>query len=506
MTSSVRMEEDRSQMTERILNLTLEIIYLLTGKDYEVAKKMSGELLTPSSHLHGPSPITGPPPHPPTPERSNEKKILKVISKMIKLLTGEDWQYLKGHKDLHVDIMMENQQPCTSLDRSSNRNPPERCSGPLYSHDYPQKDLTIPHHFQAEELTELKVHIKEEEEETYDMSDQQCTEEGEILVTIKGEEKETFVMDDQKSTEVDDLMGTKEIGIAGEDGQAVGNTSEGRLISPPDYKAEDNGVAQYSPGGNPFTGNTHHRMYFVVGSLGPSDIKNSPTFTQPIAPQCFRGSGSPDLDNPEESSDRSHSLDAKCHAADSLQAVPSSEDSSGKTHTVKKGDDKRFPCPECGKCYTRNSHLIVHLNVHSGERPFSCSECGKCFSQKGNLLRHQRRHTGERPFICTECGKCFLLKADLVRHQTVHTGERRFQCSECGKCFSQKGNLLVHQRSHEGQRPFLCSECGNGFSLKVDLCRHQEMHTGEHLFSCSECGKGFMQRGNLSIHRKTHIS
>ncbi|KAM5125586.1 oocyte zinc finger protein XlCOF29-like, partial [Mantella aurantiaca] len=125
-----RMEEDQSHMTERILNLTLEIIYLLTGEIYPLVK--SGDQVT----------IMVPPPH------SIKKKILEVTQKMIGVLTGEEWEYLEGHKDLYKDVMMDNQPPLTSPDGSSNRNPPERCPRPLYSWDSTQEDLTFPHHHQ----------------------------------------------------------------------------------------------------------------------------------------------------------------------------------------------------------------------------------------------------------------------------------------------------------------------------------------------------------------------
>ncbi|KAM5125919.1 uncharacterized protein ACMZJ9_021278 [Mantella aurantiaca] len=92
-----------------------------------------------------------PPPHSLKPERNNTKKILEVIQKMIGVLTGEEWEYLEGHKDLYKDVMMDNQPPLTSPDGSSNRNPPERCLRPLYSRDSTQEDLTIPHHHQVDE-------------------------------------------------------------------------------------------------------------------------------------------------------------------------------------------------------------------------------------------------------------------------------------------------------------------------------------------------------------------
>ncbi|XP_073467545.1 gastrula zinc finger protein XlCGF66.1-like [Aquarana catesbeiana] len=113
MTAPMRMEEDRSHMTEKILNLTLEIIYLLTGERFPLVK--SGDHMT----------ITVPPCDSLKPERHNMQKILEVTKKMMELLTGEvpircqdvtvyfsmeEWEYLEGHKDLYKDVMMDNRQ------------------------------------------------------------------------------------------------------------------------------------------------------------------------------------------------------------------------------------------------------------------------------------------------------------------------------------------------------------------------------------------------------------
>ncbi|XP_077322105.1 uncharacterized protein LOC143955860 [Lithobates pipiens] len=130
MTKSIRMNEGQSHMTERILNLTLEIIYLLTGEDYKVVRKISGEPLTPNNCLHRTSPITVSPPPCLTTEVTSAKKILEVTKKMMGLLTGEvpircqdvtvyfsmeEWEYLEGHKDLYKDVMMDNQPAFSDL-------------------------------------------------------------------------------------------------------------------------------------------------------------------------------------------------------------------------------------------------------------------------------------------------------------------------------------------------------------------------------------------------------
>ncbi|XP_063805966.1 oocyte zinc finger protein XlCOF29-like [Pseudophryne corroboree] len=145
------MDKDRSHRTERIINITLEIIYLLTGEDYTIVKKTSNEFETPSSHPHVSgglskiqSPITVPPPHSLTHERHNDQKILELTNKIIQLLTGEEVEYIEEHRGLYKDVMMENHRPLTSLDGPINRDTPERCPRPLYSQDCTEENHRIP--------------------------------------------------------------------------------------------------------------------------------------------------------------------------------------------------------------------------------------------------------------------------------------------------------------------------------------------------------------------------
>ncbi|NXM73464.1 ZN180 protein, partial [Serilophus lunatus] len=54
-------------------------------------------------------------------------------------------------------------------------------------------------------------------------------------------------------------------------------------------------------------------------------------------------------------------------------------------------------CPDCGKSFRWSSRLLIHLYVHTGERPYECLECGKSFIHGSHLITHRRIHTGERP-------------------------------------------------------------------------------------------------------------
>ncbi|CAI9541742.1 unnamed protein product, partial [Staurois parvus] len=220
----MRMEEDRSHMTEKILNLTLEIIYLLTGERFPLLK--SGDHMT----------ITVPPCDSLNPESHNMQKILEVTKKMMELLTGaieilgddnidvkeeykeEDEEYgvmeefSEGHKDM--------------MEPPNTRNPPERCPRPLYSWDSTQEDHTIPHHYKGEDLINIKVEIKAEEEEAYVRDDQQSMEEDGITGTF---------IEGDTPTEIST-------------GREMRKTSEDCLTLSPDWKVEDEDITQYSPG------------------------------------------------------------------------------------------------------------------------------------------------------------------------------------------------------------------------------------------------------------------
>ncbi|XP_072279802.1 uncharacterized protein [Pyxicephalus adspersus] len=198
MTTSIKMEKMRSHMAERILDLTLEIIYLLTGEDYELVKKTSEEQNTTINHRHVWSS-----PHCSTPERN--KKILNVVNKITELLTGEPEEQLYVKVEVKEEVeetsvmdypqsmekvgmvaTVKQEEPSLdiSTDGSSNGNPPERCPRPLYSGDSTQ-EIPQPQH---EEQIYIEVKIKEEEEETPVRGGLQATGEARMMVATEEQE------------------------------------------------------------------------------------------------------------------------------------------------------------------------------------------------------------------------------------------------------------------------------------------------------------------------------
>ncbi|XP_077109798.1 uncharacterized protein LOC143766196 [Ranitomeya variabilis] len=445
-----RMDRSSDNMAERILHLTLEILFQLTGEDYTVVKKAISERCQAfMSEWWGRtlSPLTGPPPHPLIHEDINDQKILELTYKMTELLTGEvpircqdvavyfsmeEWEYLEGHKDLYKDVMMEVPRPLTSPVLTSRRTTLERCPRPLLPQDCKEENLSIPHDHQGKDLTHVNT------KETYVRGDEWCNE---VIPADNSKDNWTVISE--------------------------------KYVIFSDFNAND-------------------------PSTTPDTFEEHPI--TPDIPLLFLKKNKYNKRDGEHPIAHKRKKPFSCSECGKCCISKSDLTKHQRIHT----GEKPFSCSECEKSFSDKSSLAQHQKIHTGEKPFSCSECGKCCISKSDLTKHQRIHTGEKPFTCSECEKSFSDKSSLAQHQKIHTGEKPFSCSECGKCFIRKKNLATHLNIHTGEKPFSCSECGKCFNRKENLARHLNIHTGEKPFSCLECQKSFSEKSIFVQHQKIH--
>uniref|UniRef100_A0A8C5MKV3 Uncharacterized protein n=1 Tax=Leptobrachium leishanense TaxID=445787 RepID=A0A8C5MKV3_9ANUR len=510
----------RDPLTQRILDLTLEIIFLLTGEDHKVVKihEMVTDNITPQIkgglYYRSKRFNMEPPPHSGIPEQNNEK-ILELTNKIIRFLTGEvpircedvsvylsmeEWEYLEGHRDLYEDVTRENHRPVMALDKSVSGE----SHTPVSLSDSGNKSIT----------NNVEQHLNKQTKgraESATNTDQESLTSGEEQVpnktnysTIKCTEySPSDIKQQPASWEEENLtdINYKGNSASSDMGKAAYSKSD-LVIIETNCKEETFSPTFWGENSTPESALIHQPLYIEEEPFSCSEYEKC--FTNRVALKKQIHTGKKTFNQASKLARHKCFFSCVNYFICSECGKGFTDASSLAKHIIIHTGEKTFKCAECGKCFNQASNLAKHKTIHTGGKPFKCTECGKCFNRAEHLAAHTRIHTGEKPFKCIECGKCFNQASNLAKHQMIHTGEKPFKCIECGKCFNQASTLKKHTMIHTGEKPFKCSECGKCFNQATHLAAHKLIHTGEKPFTCTECGKCFNQASNLAKHQMIH--
>ncbi len=103
---------------------------------------------------------------------------------------------------------------------------------------------------------------------------------------------------------------------------------------------------------------------------------------------------------------------------------------------------KLYTCEECQCKFKTRNNLAQHMRLHSGVKAYTCEICTKKFALRTNMQGHIKAvHLKLKEHECNLRSKQFVHKNALVIHVRVHTSEKPLKCHKCFTAFSRPNSL-----------------------------------------------------------------